>query len=871
MKKITHGQPFPALLLAAALILSALAATAAEFAIDPTNPNNGLTDIYSATFDPPLNPSCTGAPDPAACAFFGGQPPATRAIVVTPTPTGVEAVADTTLCVQDFSGTKVVPPCPAGTLYSAPTPSTLNLTLSANNTQLAINDGNIFLPNLTLTINGGTSNQTDVVAEGASIINFAPSAGSVPIDASGVAIFEIDLAPSIAADFATFTDIVTNCTGPLCALIPILTLDMIRYRLIVDWDPTFSFYTADFTGQTANNSMVFATLNSGLPAISVTGSVGLGTVIKNSTGQQTVTVTNTGLTNLVLGQIAQTDPLAPPFSIVLDNCSAQTVAPGGNCTFDVQFAPTATGVFTDSLDIPTNIPDPMMPSQTVSTTVNVSGTGVAPVIVVTSPVAFGSVTVMSSADQVVTVTNGGDTDLVLGTVTPPNAPFSLPVDLCSGQTLGIAASCMLTARFSPATVGAFSDSFAIPSNDPDTPVKTIGVSGTGSAIPVAKISVTDVVNFGSVLEMTTAVQTVTVTSSGTASLVIGQISQPGALFSVFNDMCSNQTLAPAANCTLSVQFAPTGVGTVQDSFDIPSNDQNIPTATVNLVGTGAPTPVPVIAVTDSVPPPDDLLVPFGNVIEMMSADETITVTNNGTADLTMGQIVQPGAPFSVLNDTCSNQVLIPAAACTVGVRFAPAVTGAANGSVDIPSNDPNTALVTVDLTGTGVPGPAPDITVTDPVPPPDDLMMPFGNVTESTAWDRTVTITNDGNDNLVMGMIAGTDTLADPFSILNDTCSAQIIAPAASCTVDVRFLPAAVGNFSDSFDIPSNDPDEPVLTFSVDGDGVVLGTGTIGLKPSGGNSGLFGSALRPVTVFALLMLIAWNLRRRYRRRLSGNE
>lgn len=70
------------------------AAVAASFAIDPSNPNNGLFDIYSATLDPPLSPG--GAP------FFGGSPPATREITIFPTPSGLLAAADTTQCPRAF-------------------------------------------------------------------------------------------------------------------------------------------------------------------------------------------------------------------------------------------------------------------------------------------------------------------------------------------------------------------------------------------------------------------------------------------------------------------------------------------------------------------------------------------------------------------------------------------------------------------------------------------------------------------------------------------------------------------------------------------------------------------------------------------------
>ncbi|MFQ5635609.1 MAG: choice-of-anchor D domain-containing protein [Gammaproteobacteria bacterium] len=650
------------LLAAGTLLLAAATAAAADFPIDPMNPlNNGLTEIYSATFDPPLNPSCVpGRLTAAECAFFGGQTPATREITINPTPTSVRPVADTTQCVQAFDpfnpGT-VVPPC--ATLYPAPTPSALDLTLSAGNTMVAINGGNFYLPDLTIVISAGTASQTDVVAVGASVVNLAASAGPVPVDGNGVAVFELNTSPVLAADFATFTEIVTTCTGPLCALIPILTLDMFKYRLTIDFDPTFTSFTADFKGQTANNSMVFATLNSGLPEITVTDSV------------------------------APTGDLAVP---------------------------------------------------------------------------FGSVTATATSNETVTVTNDGAADLVLGNVAQADtlaAPFSIPLamDTCSGQTITPAASCNITARFAPTAVGMFADSFDIPSNDADEDPVTIVVNGDGTALPV-----------------------------------------------------------------------------------------------------------PDIAVSDSVAPVDDLQIPFGSVTETMFADQTVTVDNNGNAPLVLGQLALAdalAAPFSIplAMDTCSGQTIAPAGSCTVMVRFAPVSPGSFADTFDIPSDDPDENPVTVSLSGTGTALPVPDITVTEPLPPVDDLSMPFGDVTEMTSWDRTLTITNDGNANLDVGALAQADALAAPFSLVNDACSGQIIAPAASCTVDVRFTPGGTGASNDSFDVPSNDPDEASLTVSVSGNGVALGTGTISLKPDGGDAGLFGSATGPVTLLVLLWPLAARRRR----------
>ncbi|WP_177421177.1 choice-of-anchor D domain-containing protein [endosymbiont of Lamellibrachia barhami] len=474
-------------------------------------------------------------------------------------------------------------------------------------------------------------------------------------------------------------------------------------------------------------------------------------------------------------------------------------------------------------------------------------------------VAFGDVTEMTTADQTVTVTNDGNADLTIGNIGALDAlvaPFSILNDTCSTQTLTPAANCSLTVRFSPPSTGAFSDTFDIPSDDPDENPVTVDVDGTGIGLAVPDITVTDTVAplddlaiaFGNVTQATTSDETVTITNDGNADLTIGNIGALDVLvapFSILNDTCSTQILAPAAICTLTVRFEPTAIGAFVDSFDIPSDDADEATVTINLAGTGTVALVPDITVTDSVVPAEDLQVPFGNVIEGVSSDQIVTITNDGTADLILGQIAQANplaAPFSILNDTCSAQTLTPAASCTLTVRFAPTVIGISNDSFDILSNDPDEATVTINLTGTGVaaPVPVPDITVTDSVAPTGDLQVPFGSVTEGAASNKIVTITNDGTADLTLVQIALVNPLAAPFSILNDTCSAQTLTPAASCTLTVRFAPTVAGTFNDSFDIPSDDPDEGSVTVNLSGTGVVADDDDGGFGSMGPLELLFG-------------------------------
>ena len=108
-----------------------------------------------------------------------------------------------------------------------------------------------------------------VNAAGAGFVIKPSSTGA--INGSGQVEFLVNNAPGLAADFTTLADAVTSCTGPLCALIPILSLDMVRYRLFLDFDPTFTSFTGNFIGQTSNNSLVYATLNSAVVPLPAAG------------------------------------------------------------------------------------------------------------------------------------------------------------------------------------------------------------------------------------------------------------------------------------------------------------------------------------------------------------------------------------------------------------------------------------------------------------------------------------------------------------------------------------------------------------------------------------------------------------------------
>lgn len=610
----------------------------------------------------------------------------------------------------------------------------------------------------------------------------------------------------------------------------ILAADIPQFMGVIDPAGFTSFEVRELEGKTGNEKLIFADDFTLAGSFSPQPSIGaspqnvvFGSVTTGNTADLTITMTNNGNADLTISDIGLVDALSAPFSLISgqDNCSNQVVTPSSHCTLAIRYSPSSVGNHFDSFDVPSD--DPATPT----IIIEVSGTGAAAPVPDITPsttsLLFGSVTVGSSADKLLTLTNTGNDDLIIadiGVVDALAAPFSLVAgqDNCSNMSLLPAASCTVAVRYSPSTEGLQGDSFNVPSDDPDTPTVTVNVSGTGTPVANPAITVSSTaLQFGSVTLGNTTDLTLTLGNTGNADLTISDIGLANALSAPFSlvsgqDNCSNQILTPSSGCTIAVRYSPTSEGIQIDSFDVPSDDPDTPTVTVDVSGTGTQVLVPNIMLSAT-----SFL--FGSVTVGDSVDQTLTLSNSGNAELTIsviGFVNDLAAPFSLVQgqDNCSNSTLAPAASCMVTIRYSPAAEGPLNDSFDIPSDDPDTPTVTVSVSGTGTPTPVPNIVLSD-------TPLLFGDITAGTTTDQTLTISNTGNANLTISEIALSNPLAAPFELLSpqDSCSHKTLVPKTSCTVTFRFSPLAEGPLNDSFDIPSNDPDTPTVTVSVSGTG----------------------------------------------------
>jgi hypothetical protein len=73
-----------------------------------------------------------------------------------------------------------------------------------------------------------------------------------------------------------------------------------------------------------------------------------------ATTTQTVTITNLGSVGLNIPRVAQLDPVPPPFSMVSDSCTGQTLGYLGQCTLTIGLGRSTPGTFADAFNIDSN-------------------------------------------------------------------------------------------------------------------------------------------------------------------------------------------------------------------------------------------------------------------------------------------------------------------------------------------------------------------------------------------------------------------------------------------------------------------------------------------------------------------------------------
>jgi FtsP/CotA-like multicopper oxidase with cupredoxin domain len=296
----------------------------------------------------------------------------------------------------------------------------------------------------------------------------------------------------------------------------------------------------------------------------------------------------------------------------------------------------------------------------------------------------------NSIVRTVALTNIGITPVTITSVTFTGS-FARSGGSCGGGLLP-GRTCTIGIRFRPTASGPAVGQVSIASSDPGSP-HTAALDGNGLA-PVASVAPAALA-FSTPLNVPSGQQTVTVTNTGTAPLIINNVTRTGANPGQFAHLSGcPASLAVSASCTIDVTFRPTSANPLTK------------TATLNVV-VAAPATNATVSLTGTIVVPTFTVVPSalafgGQPRRTTSAPQTVTVTNTSAATLRITGVTRAGPNRRDFDYTTTCGATLAAnQVCTISVTFRPAALGLRTASLNVVVAAPGTSQ-TVPLSGTGL-------------------------------------------------------------------------------------------------------------------------------------------------------------------------
>jgi len=401
-------------------------------------------------------------------------------------------------------------------------------------------------------------------------------------------------------------------------------------------------------------------------------------VTVGSNATQSISLSNTGNANLTISSITTSGTGFSGSGITVP----LTLTPGQSSTYSVQFAPTAAGSASGQVSFVSN-------ASNSPTSVSMTGTGVtAPAAqLTTNPTSesFGNVTLGSNTTQSISLSNTGNANLTISSITTSGTGFSgsgitVPLTLTPGQ------SSTYSVQFAPTAAGSASGQVSFVSNASNSPTVVL-LSATGVAQVIQLSASPTSVSFGNVVIGNNGTQPVAITNTGNTNVTISQVTTSGAGFSG-SGVTAPLTLTPGQSVNYTASFAPISAGSASGQISFVSNATNSPTlVSTSATGVGA----------QLVESPTSLA--FNNVD--VGASSTLSGSlsaSGGTVSVSSATVT--GTGYSISGITLP-VTLTAGQSASFKVTLAPTTLGSIPGSLKFVSDAANSPT-TVSLSGTGV-------------------------------------------------------------------------------------------------------------------------------------------------------------------------
>lgn len=474
-----------------------------------------------------------------------------------------------------------------------------------------------------------------------------------------------------------------------------------------------------------------------------------------------------------------------------------TLAPNASCFLLINFAPTTTGPRTGVLTLP---------SSSSTLTAPLSGFGSPSTGLALNPTAlnFSSVPGTTAMTQTVTLTNMGAVTLQIGVPTNANSAFAAASNCAA---LAPAATCTITVTFTP-TTSYQSDTLNIPvtSLAAGTTTYTIPLTATYTTEDAGLQIIPNQANYGPTTTGTLGLTRQFTINNLTAKSLTLHVALPRQ-FVLNGPPCAG--LAPNASCNFSVSFLPLTNGDITGTLFAQATPSD-GSATLDGLGyvEGYGNGAATLRITGNLIPngATGSTLNFGQVASGQTAAQTLTLTNNGAAPLTIRRVTSEW-PF--LATTTCGLALAPHQSCTATLTYSPLNQQATGSPASPATNDTGTLVIEsdaisspdfIDLAGSAAP-----IYVAAPA-----NAAPLAAYTASQS-SLTFDSTQTGNASAAQTIVlanTGTTTLhilnlqTTPDFTLQSGCT--VIAPGGSCLISVAFTPQSAGAKTSALEITSD-------------------------------------------------------------------
>jgi hypothetical protein len=199
-------------------------------------------------------------------------------------------------------------------------------------------------------------------------------------------------------------------------------------------------------------------------------SIPFGSVAVGSTVSQSVTISNGGGSNLSVTGVSTTATGVTITGVTLP----LSIAGGSQASFNVVYSPKAAGALSGTVSVVSDL-------STTPVSVTLSGVGTAATATLTTStntLAFGTITDGQNKILPVVLTNSGNSDVTISSVSVPGAPYTTS-GVSAGLILTPGQSATLNVTFAPTAAGSDPGTVAVASNATNSP-DNITLSGTGS-------------------------------------------------------------------------------------------------------------------------------------------------------------------------------------------------------------------------------------------------------------------------------------------------------------------------------------------------------------------------------------------------------